>query len=263
MSKSRQVWLALVKQYSSCVQPKSLWLEKPLDLHTSAELEQLLLRWKSVKAGWAVNRPNEPVLHQRHFFVEDMQRHSAYLVKGGRWLLVGTRSGTVLYYDLNAPIITPSLLVGLQPCNYEHVRELKISVDVDLDAEPLTFYLAVLSRRSVLKQLPLRNSHRWIQVWRVTSDIGTDGHVKGLITELVSSFREESESLCFSFNIRGRYVAYQLFYSPSQVSLYNDGHRVVVVDWTTMCTTTSLDYTRKIIPCASASVSFILILIHS
>lgn len=252
------MWLALVKRYMVIFQPRQLWPEKPLARHTSRELEHLVLRWKSVKAGWAANRLTEPIPGQRLFSVSEQSASyvspCAYLVEGGRWLLVGSDLGAVQYYDLNAVNISATALI---PPPFDGRAEVWISVDMDSVAESLKFNLGILTRRRPNTNDPAYPHSpcyaRWIQVWQVTTEVDSLGRVKGLTSELQSSFREEYEPICFSFRLRGQYIAYSLFYSDLQVGPMNHGHRVIVVDWTTH-NSTSLNYTRKSIT-TKASVS--------
>jgi hypothetical protein len=251
------VWLALVKRYIA-ISPRQLWPEKPLDRHTSRDLELLVLRWKSVKAGWAANRSTTPIPRQRLFSISEQSAPYVspclYLVEGGRWLLVGTRFGAVQYYDLNAVNISAITLI---PSLFDGLAEIWLSADMDSVAESLVFHLGVLTRRRPNTNDPAYPHSpryaRWIQVWQITTEVGSNGCVRGLTSELKSSFCEEYEPTCFSFRLRGRYVAYSLFYSDLQVGPLNHGHRVIIVDWTTS-NSTSLNYTRKSIS-TKASVS--------
>jgi hypothetical protein len=204
------------------------------------------------------NRSTEPIPGQRLFSISEQSAAylppCAYLVEGGRWLLVGTSLGAVEYYDLNTVSISATTLI---PPPFDGRAEVWISVDMDSVVESLTFHVGVLTRpRQGTNDPAYPHSPqyaRWIQVWRVTTDVDLLGRVKGLTSELQSSFREEYEPTCFSFKLRGQYVAYSLFYTDLQVGAMNHGHRVIIVDWTT-CSSTSLNYTRKSIS-TKASVS--------
>jgi len=258
-SYSRSVWLALIKRYMAIIRPRQLWPEKPLEWYTSQELEHLVLQWKSINAGWAANKRTVPIPGQRHFLISD--KSAPYispcvcLVEGGRWLLVGTTFGSVQYYDLDAPNISATHLI---PPPFNGRAEMRISIDTDAIAESLTFHLGVLTHRTQGGDNP-EYSHsfwyaaRWIQVWRVATEIDSHGNVKGLKSELVSSFCEEHEPVCLSFRIRGQYVAYSLFYSDRYAGPFQSGPKIIIVDWTT-CESTSMNYARKIIP-NKASVS--------
>jgi len=166
-------------------------------------------------------------------------------VEGGCWLLVGSDLGAVQYYDLNAVNISATALI---PPPFDGRAEVWISVDMDSIAESLKFNLGILTCRRPNTNDPAYPHSPcyawWIQVWQVTMEVDSLGRVKGLTSELQSSFREEYEPICFSFRLRGQYIAYSLFYSDLQVGPMNHGHRVIVVDWTTH-NSTSLNYTRK------------------
>jgi hypothetical protein len=224
-------------------QPRPLWPEKPLD--NSRELEHLVVRWKNIKSGWAINRLSNPIPRQRHFFISDESapRFSScvYLVEGGRWLLIGTKSGSVQYYDLDAATISPSTLI---PSPFDGRAEIWISVDMDSAAESLGLHLATLTRRTDISNTENTDSC-WIHVWRITTEVDSHGYVKGLTPELLSSFREESKSTVLSFRLQGEHVAYSLFFSHLYVPPPNNGHKIIVVNWVT-CHSTGLSYSRKL-----------------
>jgi hypothetical protein len=77
-----------------------------------------------------------------------------HLVEGGHWLLVGTDSGSVLYYDLDleASFIESSRLIPM-PFGEETAfddnkdTEILLSVDMNIEAEYLTFDLRIMMRR--------------------------------------------------------------------------------------------------------------------
>jgi hypothetical protein len=175
-------------------------------------------------------------------------------VEGGRWLLVGTSFGAVQYYDLHAVSISATILI---PSLFDGRAEIWLSADMDSAAESLVFLLGVLTRCRPDTNDPVYPHSpwyaQWIQVWQITTEVDSHGCVRGLTSELKSSFCEEYEPTCFSFRLRGRYVTYLLFYSDLQVGPLNHGHRVIVVDWTTP-NSTSLIYTRKSVS-TKASVS--------
>ncbi len=204
--------------------------------------------------GWATNY----IPRLRHFFVSDESLTfissclSQYLVEGGRWLLVGTRFGSIQYYDLNAVAIAASTLI---PSPIDGQSETRISVDMDSTSESLTFHVGVLTSRSPGGDGPRPPQHaRWIQVWRVMTEVDSDGDAIGLTAEIRSSFCEEYEPACISFRLQGQLVAYSLFYSYSQFGPFNNGHKIIIVNWKTN-NSTSLNYTRKIVADTRADVS--------
>jgi len=232
------------------IHPRQLWPERPLAGYTNLELQHLVLRWKSVRPGWMANQLTVPIRSQRHFFISEQSASniaSVYLVEGGRWLLVGTRVGAIQYYDLNSDNISATTLIP--PLFGSSRVDVWISVDMDTTAESLTFHLAVMTHiREHHDPEYLPSTHgRWIRVWRITSAIGLDGRIKGLIPDLKSSFPEEYTPTCLSFRLRDQQVAYCMFYPESQAGFIT-GHKIVVVEWTAHSAhTTSLNYTRKVI----------------
>ena len=229
------------------VHPRQLWLEKPLDRYTTPELQHLVLRWRSIRTGWVANQLTTPLCQQQHFLSEQSTPHIScvYLVEGGRWLLVGTQDGAIQYYDLNANNIFATTLI---PSLFSGRRtDVRISVDMDASAESLTFHLATMLRVQEHDDLEYHHSThvRWIQVWRITSDVDFDGRMV-LKSEFKASFPEEYGSTCLSFRLRGQQVAYCLFYSDQAAGPFITGHQIIVVNWT-ICNTTSIYYTRKIV----------------
>jgi len=222
-------------------------------MHAASDLEHLILRWQSTKAGWLMQESSKAIPSKRHFVTYDKRSSCVYLVEGGRFLLVGNKSGAVNYYDLSAHVITPSTLVQ-QPSD-EEVGEMKISVDVDFDVEFLSFRLGILTRSKSHPYVPNASlSICRIQVWQVTSSIDENGLVNGLSSERKASFLEEYQAICFAFRLQGSYVLYSLFYPPTQELLFSGGHRTVIVNWR-LPDSTSLLYARQILPHANATVT--------
>jgi hypothetical protein len=133
--------------------------------------------------------------------------------------------------------------------------EILLSVDMDLEAEYLKFNIGIITRR-----MPDSNPNssracyfRWIQVWRVKSDVDKHGEVKGLRAERLACFPEEHRNRCDSFRLQGQHVAYSL-YTNYELSDMHDGPCIIIVDWTA-CDSTSLVYTRKVIWQIIAEVS--------
>ena len=76
-------------------------------MHTSEELERLLLIWNSADIGWA--RDDGRAAREHSIAVEPAEY--VHLIQGGRWLLVTTATGQVIYYDLDAEIIMGTELI--------------------------------------------------------------------------------------------------------------------------------------------------------
>jgi hypothetical protein len=203
--------------------------------------------------SWATN--HIALARPQHFFISDespaLISSCMYLIEGGRWLLVGTRFGSIQYYNLNAVAISAATLI---PFPFDGQSETRISVAMASASESLTFHIGVLTSHRPGgddPRLPLHS--RWIQVWRVTTEVNSNGHTIGLNAEILSSFCEEYEPACISFRLQGQLVAYSLFYSYSQFGPMNNRHKIIIVNWKTS-NSTSLNYTRKIIADVQADV---------
>jgi hypothetical protein len=230
-----------------------------LDLYTDRELEHLVLRWQKAKLCWALSQYKNIPIQQR--FVSPEKAHNCvHLVEGGRWLLVGTDSGSVICYDLNSSTIEPSILIPT-PFDAETAfdededTEILLSVDMDLEAEYLKFNLGIITRRMPDIDSDSSRPHyfRWIQVWRVTSDVDMNGEVQGLRAERLAYFPEEHRNRCDSFRLRNQHVAYAL-QTKYEYSDIRDGPCIIIVDWA-LCDSTSLVYPRKVIWRIVAEVS--------
>ena len=153
--------------------------EKPLDLYTNRELEHLVLRWQSGKAGWALTQPRI-----RQFSSPKDYFGCTHLIEGGRWLLFATLYGSVRYQDLNA-LDNVSSSVTLVPTLFDEeiIVNTRLCIDIDLYAEYLTFNLGIMtSPRRTSEHPKFPNPPRfarWIQVIRVTSDMDENGQVVG------------------------------------------------------------------------------------
>jgi len=91
--------------------------------------------------------------------------------------------------------------------------EIRLSVDMDLDADYLKFNLGVITRRIPESDPDCSRPpryFRWIQVWQVDSIVDKNGEVKALRAERLACFPEQHRNRCDSFRLRGRRVAYAL-----------------------------------------------------
>ncbi len=218
-------------------------------MYNACELESTILQWKSIKASWA--RSDSLVANQRHFFISRKAFYSSHLIEGGRWLLVGTTFGSVMYFDLDAQDISGVTLVPTSFTESSRV-EIRIAIDMISDCEYLTFNLAILAhlRRPPASSPEVQDPSlfvRVVQVYRVTLDVSSHAGVTGLIAQQLSSFQEEYSGRCVSFGFRGNHVAYSLSHI--------DHRNITVVDWT-RCHSMSLFYERKVLPSVWADVSY-------
>ena len=83
-------------------------------MHTSEELERLLLVWISADIGWT--RDDGRAARERSILVEPVQ--FVHLIRGGRWLLVTTDVDQVTYYDFDAETIEGVPLIPQQMHNH-------------------------------------------------------------------------------------------------------------------------------------------------
>ena len=240
-SLGRPIWLGLVQWYSSTIQPRPFIPEKPLELYTDRELEYLVLRWQSGKAGYLL-KPK-----RRDFSISDRSLQGSHLLEGGRWLIFAALDGSVKYYDLHSQSesLDPVTLLPTH-FNIDSVTINLLAVDLDPDAEYLTFNLAsVTSLVNVKRGTNPPQEARWIEVNRVTPYWDENGNVKGLRADRLACFREEHSCFCDSFTLRGRCVAYSLqTFRP--LPTFRDGETIVIVDWTS-ADPTSLIYPRRLI----------------
>jgi hypothetical protein len=195
-------------------------------------------------------------------------RNCVHLVEGGRWLLVGTDSGSILYYDLNATAIEPSVLVPTPfdedtAFDEDEETEILLSVEMDLEAEYLKFNLGIMTRRMPLTDPDSTQSpryFRWIQVWQVSSDVDEHGRVKGLRAGRLACFPEEYRNRCDSFRLQGQHVVYALRTKFGFRDML-DGPCIVIVDWTSS-NSISLVYPRRVIWRITAEVSSTLLFLY-
>jgi len=218
------------------------------------ELEYLILRWQSGRAGIrALTQPKELPLS-----IPEDYMQSVHLLPGGRWLLFGARDGSVKYHDLNSLGISEAITLVPSQFDQDANTVVLLSVDMDLDAEYMTFNLGIMKWRVP----PLDGDPdypnfpryaRWIEVSRVTSHWDENGRVGGLRAEQLACFREEYMCEYESFTLRGRHVAYSVYSYEQSISL-GDGDNVAIVDWT-LPDSTSMSYPRRLIWRRRARVS--------
>ncbi|KAF9529685.1 hypothetical protein CPB83DRAFT_851976 [Crepidotus variabilis] len=236
----RSVWLNIFLRHSMAL-PHLFRLEKPLVMHSSTELEKLILRWKAVDKRWSVDDA-QPTLH-RTFTVTDKSRSCSHLLRGGRWFLAGTIHGDVQYFDLDAPIITPRTLISA-PFHHNFSRDLntnthiRIAVDLDHNSPTLAFNIAVLIARYDRDSSDLR----YVQVWHVEPERNEFGQVTGLSSRQLSSFYEEADCDICHVSLFQETIAYSIrhFYpKPPRQDL-------VIVKWAE-ANGDDLTYRRRVI----------------
>lgn len=195
-----------MKQYISD-HPYSPRLERPIDWHTSGELERLLLLWKGADAALAANdlaptrECNFPSAHR-------IER--SHLVEGGRWLLTVNCIGGVTYYDLDAETIVGTSLIPNQM--NEHVRN-KILMSVDYDAQSPTLEFTLALYLSDESPGLFYDRITGFQVWSVSLLLGSSQRGIGLVATCLSTFpiRRTIESV-FSLFVLGPHLTFNGFH---------------------------------------------------
>ncbi|TFK64614.1 hypothetical protein BDN72DRAFT_901438, partial [Pluteus cervinus] len=180
ITKSSDIWRSLVDKESR----QTFWLELPIKFYTSEELEHHFLRRKSAEARYEKAEKNL-VLSQRTLPIKmALPLDSAFLVPGGRWLLISTSRGSVNYYDLNSEDDTGRELI---PERYDKRRS-SMCIDVDLTSPALKFNLA-LTNLDYTQFMHDRQAA--IEVWQV--DLVVDAQGKGIALNAKSraSFLQE------------------------------------------------------------------------
>jgi hypothetical protein len=97
-------------------------------MYNSQELEFLFLRVQGAEIGW--RRDDDPPAQSRTVTTTN-KAVGTYLVEGGRWLLVVSKTGSVTYLDLNSPTITEAILISNQIDAPTPVVEMQIVIDMD------------------------------------------------------------------------------------------------------------------------------------
>ncbi|KAF5325061.1 hypothetical protein D9619_009622 [Psilocybe cf. subviscida] len=141
VSRTRSLWENLVEQYSTPTEnsPRSLRLELPMSMYTSAEFEQQITRWKRSQLAWRQGK-----VYKRHTITEDFWANTIHLVKGGRWLLRHlTDHGSVVCHDLDNRHIEPVTLIPAVHPRAEWSNSIMAVEEID-DAPCLIIRLALV-----------------------------------------------------------------------------------------------------------------------
>ncbi|KAG6918590.1 hypothetical protein DXG01_013393 [Tephrocybe rancida] len=147
ISRSLTVWQRQLRQYIGR-HKQSARLEAPLDTFSAPELEEWVTRRVSADAGWES-------AHRRPTGIRKITRGMtrAYLVPGGRWLLIGTGDGSLLAYDLDAPGVQGRLL--LQIPSSRKIESMCISIDTE--SPTFGFKIAVSSNNRFCRAFPFEH----------------------------------------------------------------------------------------------------------
>ncbi|KAF9479316.1 hypothetical protein BDN70DRAFT_696960 [Pholiota conissans] len=146
-SKARDTWVQVFSRlvwssFENNLEPPRL--ERPIEMHTSSELEYIVLRWESAQLGFL--RPGSLA---RERLISTPKSHEMHLVEGGRWLLViESCTASVTYFDLEASIVTGRMLIPPVFSEGGLWASILMSVEMDYSSPTLSFKLALSVLRS-------------------------------------------------------------------------------------------------------------------
>lgn len=192
-------------------------------MHTSEELERLLLLWNSADAGW--KRSDGHPARERVFAAYSPE--IVHLVKGGRWLLItSVQTGAVTCYDLDAEIIVGVPLIPDQIAPYGELNVM-ISIDFHNQSPLLSFTIALsLSDRSQNPDSFERYPYETIQIWEVRLLLNESQKGVGLKARQLASFpHRPAINAVMALSLLGSTIAFRA-YPPDENTAY-----IYVVDW--------------------------------
>ncbi|KAF9559209.1 hypothetical protein CPC08DRAFT_763435 [Agrocybe pediades] len=248
LSTARPIWVNLLQECEHLF-PGNVTLEKPLDMYSSEELERVVLVVESAELGWRTS--DGCPSRQRSIAVDAWLGHSsdyykhAYLVPGGRWLVVFQAEGEISYYDLDSAdhrkktILVPDYIKPA-PHNMTHF-------DVDVSYGSLTcesFKLAQYVCEDPDK--PDGEIYRAIRIWDIVFVLeGQD--VTGLRATCLKTILVDPEALdwSISLSLRNQHLAFSIS-PPDEGWFVPFVQYICVVEWP-LVGDGSLDYPRRII----------------
>jgi len=208
-------------------------LEKPLNMYSSKELEDIFLRSKSTEVAW--EKDDAALCRQRDLIIEDSYV-CAHLVSGGRWLLVVLSDGQVCYYDLHSSTMERKHLMEAQIKESDYVG-VKLSVDVTEPMPIPSFNLALHVSES---HENTSGAFKVIKIWRIDYVI-REQTVVGLKAHRLKSLRMHHDIVrsIRGMSLFGRHIAFSAACEPRQEFAF-------VVNWPDI-EEESLDYPRKLL----------------
>ena len=183
----RSIWERLLVEQGATV-----LLRKYLDLHTSTELERIVI---AQAKGEHDIRSGGEWRHSRDITLPDPCIQDAHLVPGGRWLLNVTENYAygVLYADLDAPEPSWKQLIPPHPVVVRHCTS---SIEHIANAPILTLHLAIACARHFLPSevsaespegRSLSGTHE-VAVWSLSPEFDDQGVICGLQARRLSQF---------------------------------------------------------------------------
>ena len=213
------MWISIYERYAEDTSaPKVLYLDRPVSMCSSEEIEHAVLRFESTLFNVVMTRQNpEPM---RHAYAPHV--HSRVLIRGGRWLLYTTENEQVTYIDFeaNPSEVKEEVLIPNQRQSSYIGPPVIESVDMDEDSTILSFNLALklISERFS----DSRDEGYVIQIWKVDLVI-KDNRGIGLQAKCIKSINFTSQ--IHSISLLGPHIA--MVQSPAR---YNEVH-MVIIDW--------------------------------
>ncbi|TFK74097.1 hypothetical protein BDN72DRAFT_955962 [Pluteus cervinus] len=242
ISKSAAVW----RYIASREHPQPLLLERPVESYTPDDLEVLVLKRRRVEVGFRklMQGGKSP---RFKISLDCYVNGTMHLIRGGRWLLISTPNGGVIYLDLDIKLQAASnlfnpwrILVRERTTSRNYTTHM--SIDIDHTSPYLKFNLALLCFSSYLTTI------YEIEVWQVTMELNDRGFGVGLQAKLLNSFSDEPPQWVGSVALQGDNLLCTIFVSPSYRT------HVVVLPWKEA---NSADFLKRAIDCHSLSFSFV------
>ena len=195
-------------------------MEKPIGLYTSAELERVFLRWKSVELAWTID-DGRPTKEKEVFF--DISINHFHILRGGRWIVLVSPYGYVSYADLDAeeirrvPLISPPFDTGLGFA----------SIDESFDAPAISFNITISSFPIPHSSIPENEDERMkrIDVWHVDIVLDDRNQATGFHAERLSTVEEDFPFRTGGLSLRASHLACS--YKLDEL----DDVRIVIFDW--------------------------------
>ncbi|KAF4620761.1 hypothetical protein D9613_000022 [Agrocybe pediades] len=245
---AKPIW---IHHYRRCegMSPGTLTLEKPIDLYSSEELERAVLVWESTQVGWRT-KDGTPS-RRRTITMADARScrqltwteyfHDAYLVPGGRWLLVFQAEGEISYYDLDSVDYQTKRILVPDYVNAAPNTMVSFTVDASSSFPRQNFRLAqyVRENRNDL-QGPI---HRTIKIWEISSVLEGDD-VTGLTATCLKTVQVDPAlgDRRVLLSLRDRYLAIAV--SPATAKRWH--YFILIVEWP-LVEEGSLDYLRRVL----------------
>lgn len=192
---------------------------------------------KSAVIGWRT--PDKIPAHLREISTT-RQAICLHMGEGGRWLLAMFTTGTITYYDLDAPIITENILIPDQFDSENRSTTFGMTVATDQESFFLAFNLA-LSFCSWKAPVTNHKEH-CIQIWKVILVLDEQQQGIGLQSVLLASFPQEPRiQKIYGLSLLGNHIAFTALCSNC-----HDSGQMFVVNWQT-ANGKSVNYPRPLI----------------